>query len=107
MLSVASSRLVLITNSFEETYLPSSCLVTSLLLRETPQIYSTYIYFHLDDSARWKQYQYVSQEIMKQICDLETVKPQEILIKVCVTFYNIEIFYRGCGEKTRKQVFLQ
>ena len=44
--------------------------------------------------------QSVSKEMMKQICDLETVKPQEIAIKVCVIFYNIEICYRCCGEKT-------
>ena len=37
---------------------------------------------------------------MEQICDLETVKPQEIPIKVCVIFYNTEIYYRGPGEKT-------
>ena len=36
---------------------------------------------------------------MGQICDLETVEPQEIPIKVCVMFYNIELSYRGCGEK--------
>ena len=60
---------------------------------------TSHIYFHLDDSELWKQYHSVSQEIMEQICDLETVKPQEIPIKVCVIFYNIEICYRGCGEK--------
>ena len=40
---------------------------------------------------------------MEQICDLETVKSQEIPIKVCGTFYNkfvIEAVYK-------KQVFLQ
>ena len=36
---------------------------------------------------------------MEQICDLETVKLQEIPIKVCVIFYYIEICYQGCGEK--------
>ena len=40
-----------------------------------------------------------------QICDLETVEPQEIPIKACVMFYNTEICYRGCGDKN--QVFLQ
>ena len=40
-----------------------------------------------------------------QVCDLQTVKSQEISIKVCVMFYNKEICYPGCGEK--KQVFLQ
>ena len=43
--------------------------------------------------------------MMGQICDLETAEPQEIPIKVCVIFYNIELCYQGCGEK--KQVFLQ
>ena len=42
--------------------------------------------------------------MMEQICDLETGEPQEIPIKFCVMFYNIEIWYRGRGEK---QVFLQ
>ena len=44
--------------------------------------------------------------MMEQICDLETVKPQEIPIKVCVIFYNIEVCYRACAVE-RKQVFLQ
>ena len=42
--------------------------------------------------------------MMEQICDLETGEPQEIPIKFCVMFYNIEIWYRGRGEK---QVLLQ
>ena len=29
--------------------------------------------------------------MIEQVCDLETVQPQEI--------YNLEICYRGCGEK--------
>ena len=66
---------------------------------------TSHIYFRLDDFELWKQYQSVSQEMIGQICDLETVEPQEIPIKVCVMFYNTEICYRGCGEK--KQVFLQ
>ena len=41
---------------------------------------------------------------MGQICDLETVEPQETPIKVCVMFYNTEICYRA-GEK-KKQLFL-
>ena len=43
--------------------------------------------------------------MMRQICGLETVEPQEILINVCVMFYNIEICYRGCGEKKTKFSF--
>ena len=60
----------------------------------------SHIYFYLDDSELWKQYHSVSQDMMEQICDLETVKRREIPIKVCVIFYYIEICYRGCGEKT-------
>ena len=40
-----------------------------------------------------------------QMHDMETVEPQKIPIKVCATFYNIEIYDRGCREK--KKVFLQ
>ena len=36
---------------------------------------------------------------MEQVCNLETVQPQEIRIKVYVSFCNIEVCYRGCGEK--------
>ena len=43
--------------------------------------------------------------MMEQIRDLQTVEPQEIPIKVCVTFYNIEICYRDCGEKIKKASF--
>ena len=39
------------------------------------------------------------------ICNLETVQPQEVPVKVGVTFYNVKIYYRGRREK--KQVFLQ
>ena len=55
------------------------------------------IYFYFDDSKLWKQYHSISLEMMEQICIVETDAPQEIPIKVCVTFYNIEIFYQGCG----------
>ena len=101
MLSVALSGLVLIRNFFEETYI---CHLHAYLLacfyEKHLKFLTSHIYFHLDDSELWKQYQSVSQEMMEQICDLETVKPQEIPIKVCVIFYYIEICYRGCGEKT-------
>ena len=66
---------------------------------------TSHIYFYLGDSKLWKQYQSLSQEIMGQICELETVQPQKNPIKVCVMFNNIEICYRGSREK--KQVFLQ
>ena len=60
---------------------------------------TSHICFDLDDSELRKQYQSVSQEMMEQVYDLETVQQQEIPIKVCVVFYNIEICYRDCGEK--------
>ena len=100
MLPVASSGLVLICNIFEETYF---CHLRAYLLACFYEIHlkflTSHIYFHLDDSELWKQYQSLSQEMMGQTYDLETVEPQDILIKVCAMFYNIEICYRGCGEK--------
>ena len=36
---------------------------------------------------------------MEQICNLETVKLQEIPNNVFVIFYDIEICYQSCGEK--------
>ena len=41
---------------------------------------------------------------MERVCNLETVQSQKIPIKFCVLFCNMEVCYRGCGEK---QVFLQ
>ena len=58
------------------------------------------IYFQLDYSKLWKQYQSAGQEMMEQKFDLEIVKLQEIPVKVCVIFHNIEVCYRGCREKT-------
>ena len=105
MLTVALSELVLICNIFEETifaiFMPTCLLAFTRYILNFLQSF----YFHLDDSELRKQYQSVRQEMMGQICDLETVEPQEIPIKVCVTFYNTGICYRECGEK--KQVFLQ
>ena len=61
----------------------------------------SHICFCLDDSELWKQYQSVSQEMMEQVYDLETVQPQEIPVKICVVFCNIEICFRVCEEKAR------
>ena len=100
MLSVVLSGLVSICNFFEEIYF---CHLHDYLLacfyEKHLKFLARHIYFHLDDSQLWKQYQSVSQEMMEQICNLETVKPQEIPFKVYVIFYNIEIYYGGCGEK--------
>ena len=82
MLSVALSRLVLICNIFEETYF---CDLHAHLLDSFYEIHlkflTSHIYFHLDDSELWKQYQSVSQKMMGQICDLETVEPQEVPVR--------------------------
>ena len=100
MLSIALSGLVLICNIFEETYFCHlHAHFCNLLLRDNLKFRTFHIYFYLDDSERWKQYQSVSQEMMGQICDLESFETQEIPIKVCVMFYNTEICYRDCGEK--------
>ena len=100
MLFVALSGLVLICNILVEI---NFCHLHAYMLACFYEIHlkflTSYIYFHLDNSGLWKQYQSVSQEMMGQICDLETVEWQEIPIKVCVMFYNAEICCRGCGEK--------
>ena len=100
MLSVVLSGLVSICNFIEEKYCCHSraYLVASFYEKDLKFLIS-HIYFHLDDSELWKQYQSVSSEMMQQVCDLETVQPQVIPIKVCVLFCNIEICYRGCEEK--------
>ena len=72
MLPVASSGLVLIYNIFEETYFCH--LHAYLLVCFYEPFLASYIYFHLDDSKLWKQYQFLSQEMMGQICNLETVE---------------------------------
>ena len=84
MLSVALSGLVLICNFFEETYF---CHLHAYLLACFYKIHLKFLTSHiyLDDCD--KQYQSSSQK-MGQICDLETVEPQEISFKVCVMFYN-------------------
>ena len=102
MLSVVLSGLVLIRIFFfEETYI---CHFYAYLLacfyEKHLKSLTSHIYFYLGDAELWKQYHSVSQEMMEQVCNLETVKPQDIPIKVCVIVYYIEIYYRGCGEKT-------
>ena len=41
--------------------------------------------------------------MMEEVCDLGTVQPQEIPVKVCVVFYNIESCIKTLE---KKQVFL-
>ena len=95
MLSLALSGLVLICNFLEETYI---CHLHAYLLAYFYEIHlkflTSHIYFHLDDSELQKQYQSVSQEMMGQTCNLKTVEPQEIPIKVCVMLYNINLWSR-------------
>ena len=74
MLSVALSGLVLIRNIFEETYFYHLRVHLLAYFYEIHlKFLTSHIYFHLDDSELWKRYQSVSQDMMGQICDLETV----------------------------------
>ena len=100
MLSVALSGLVLICNFLRRHFCHHHAYLLACFYEKHLKFLTSRIYFHLDDSELWKQCQSVSQEMMEQICDLETVEPQETSIKVCVIYYNLEICYRGCGEKT-------
>ena len=79
MLSVASSGLVLICNFFEETYF---CHLHAYLLACFYEKHLKFLTSYI-----------LSQEMMEQVCDLETVQPQDIPVKVCVVFCNIEICY--------------
>ena len=99
-LFVALSDLVLICNFFEETYFYHlHAYLLACFYEKHLKCLTSHIYFHLDNSELWKQYQSVTQEMIEQVCELETVQPQEIPIKVCVVFSNIEICYWRCGEK--------
>ena len=65
MLYMAISRLVLIGNVFEETYF---CHLHAYFVPCFYEIHLkfllSHVYFHLDDSKLWKQYQSVSEEMM-------------------------------------------
>ena len=83
MLSVALSGLVLICIFLWRHF----CHLHAYLLASFYKIHLKFLTSHiyLDDCD--EQYQSSSQK-MGQICDLETVEPQEIPFKVCVMFYN-------------------
>ena len=102
-----SGKMVLTCNLFEETYF---CHLHAYLLACFYEIHLkfllSHIYFYVDNFELWKRYQSVNQEMMGQICDLETVEPHEIPIKVCIMFCNIQKFVIEVVEK-KKQVFLQ
>ena len=88
MLSVALSGLALICNFLRRHFCHLHAYLVACFYEKHLKFLTSHICFHLDDSELWKQYESVSQEMMEPICDLETVKPQEIPIKVCVIFYN-------------------
>ena len=82
MLSAVLSGLVLICNIFEETHFYHLHAHLVVCFYEIHlKFLTSHIYFHLDDSELWKRYQSVSQEMIGQICDLETVEPQEVPIR--------------------------
>ena len=88
ILSVALSRLVLIWNFFEETCCYHLHAYLLACFNEVHlKFLKSHIYFHIDDCELCRQYQSSSQKMMAQICNLETVEPQEIPIMVCVIFY--------------------
>ena len=83
--SVSLSGLVLICNFLGETFFPSSCLPATLLLQDNPKFLKSHI-FSLR-RLRTVQRIFKSRDDGEDtICGLETVEPQEILIKVCVSF---------------------
>ena len=82
MLSVALSRLVLICNFLRRHFCYLDAYLLACFYEKHLKFLTFHIYFHLDYSELWKKCQSVSEEMIDQICDLETVKPQEIPIKV-------------------------
>ena len=100
MLSVALSGLVLIRIFLRRHICHLHANLLACFYEKHIKFLTSHIYFHLGNPELWKQYQSVFLEMMEHICDLETVKPQEMSIKVCVIYYNIEICYRSCGGKT-------
>ena len=94
MLSVALSGLALICNFLRRHFCHRHAYLLACFYEKHLKFLTSHIYFHLDDSELWKQYQSVSQEMMEQICDLEIVKSQEIPIKVFVIFSNRNLLSR-------------
>ena len=93
MLSVALSGLTFICNFLRRHFCHLHAYLLACFYEKHLKFLPSHIYFHLDDSELWKQYQSVSQEMLEQICDSETVKRQEIP-KVCVIFYNRNLLSR-------------
>ena len=90
MLSVVFSDLVLFVFFLKETYFYHlRVYLLACFYEKHLKFLTSHICFHLDNSELWKQYQSVSQEMMEQVYDLETVQLQEIPIKVEVVI--------GCG----------
>ena len=81
MLSVALSGLALICNFLRRHFCNLYAYLLNCFYEKHLKFVISHIYFHLGDSELWKHYQSVSQEMMEWICDLETVKPQEIPIR--------------------------
>ena len=102
MFSVASSRLVLVCNIFEETYF---CHLNAYLLACFYGIhlkfYTSHIYFHLDDSELWKQHQSLSQEVMGPDMRHGNSWVTRNSNQVCVMFYNRNLLSRLWRKKNK------
>lgn len=91
MLPVVLSGLVLILNFLEETYFfHLHAYLPAWFYQIHLKFPRSRIYFQLDELCSNANLS-VSQEMLWQIYDLEPVELQEIPIKACITFYNIEI----------------
>ena len=75
MLSAALSGLVLLCNFLRRHFCHLHEYLLACFYEKHLKFFTSHIYFHLNDSEPWKQYQPVSQEMMDQISELETNKP--------------------------------
>ena len=93
MLSVALSGLVFICQfSWRGIILLFPAYLPAWFYKINLKFLKYHIYFHLHETS--------SQEMMRQIYDLETTEPQDIPIEVCVMFYKalLDYLHWGCEE---------
>ena len=89
MLSVALPGWLLLCNFFEDTnFSQPHAYLLACFYEVRLKFLRSHVCFHLGDCELCQQYQYSSREMIGHICNLETVEPQEIPIKVYVMFYN-------------------
>ena len=98
MLSVALSGLALICNFLRRHFCHLHAYLLACFYEKYLKFLTSHIYFHLDASELWKQYQSVSQEMMEQICDKKhiisfskTTDDNLETISLCIKTYFVRL----------------